>query len=252
MREPDHPVDPDVPETDVPETGVPETDALGRWRARTGGLLTAIAIGSLPILLLETRFDELPDHDQVLIVLVNLVVLVAFATDYLVGLILASDRRSFVRHEWLELLLVISQALVFVPSLTAFGILRAARALRVVRVVGAISRVLVVSGLASRDGRRILRGNAFAFAVALAAITWLSGAVAFTLAEDVGVDGRYSSFFDALWWSLATITTVGYGDIAPVTTAGRIVGAFTMIVGISVFAIVTARIASFLGADDDE
>lgn len=54
------------------------------------------------------------------------------------------------------------------------------------------------------------------------------------------------SFFDAAWWSASTITTVGYGDLAPVTAAGRLVGVFTMVVGISAFAVVTAKIAEFL------
>lgn len=57
---------------------------------------------------------------------------------------------------------------------------------------------------------------------------------------------RLNSFFDALWWSTATITTVGYGDVYPITTAGRLVGGFTMVVGISTFAVVTAKVAEFL------
>ena len=79
-----------------------------------------------------------------------------------------------------------------------------------------------------------------------------TSAAAFTVAEDVGVNGRIHSFFDALWWSLSTITTVGYGDIYPVTTAGRIIGGFTMIVGISTFALVTAKIAQFLVRSDGD
>ena len=74
----------------------------------------------------------------------------------------------------------------------------------------------------------------------MAGVTWLASAAAFTVAEDVGIHPRVHSFFDALWWSLSTITTVGYGDIYPVTTAGRVIGGFTMIVGISAFAVVTA------------
>lgn len=82
--------------------------------------------------------------------------------------------------------------------------------------------------------------------MSVAGMTWLSSAVAFTLVEDVGESGRIASFFDALWWSSATITTVGYGDVYPVTGAGRLVGALTMVVGISTFAIVTAKVAAFL------
>ena len=70
--------------------------------------------------------------------------------------------------------------------------------------------------------------------------------MAFCLAEDVGEHGRVHSFFDALWWSTATITTVGYGDLFPITAAGRIVGGITMFVGISTFAIVTAKVAEIL------
>ena len=82
--------------------------------------------------------------------------------------------------------------------------------------------------------------------IALTSSTWITSAVAFTLAEDVGRHGRVASFGDALWWSLATVTTVGYGDIAPVTLIGRIVGGITMVVGISTFALVTAKLAEFL------
>ncbi|HVF76638.1 MAG TPA: potassium channel family protein [Acidimicrobiales bacterium] len=87
----------------------------------------------------------------------------------------------------------------------------------------------------------------------MAGLTWLTSAVGFTLAEDVGADGRVHSFFDALWWSSTTITTVGYGDVYPVTAAGRVIGAVTMVVGISTFAVVTAKVAEFLmrtGATD--
>ena len=79
--------------------------------------------------------------------------------------------------------------------------------------------------------------------------TWFSAAAAFTVAEDVGVNGRIEGFGDALWWSAATITTVGYGDIAPVTFTGRAIALVTMVVGISTFAVVTARVASFLVDD---
>ena len=98
----------------------------------------------------------------------------------------------------------------------------------------------------------MLRRHAAAFALGLSGFTWITSAVLFTIVEDVGPHGRISSFFDALWWSLATITTVGYGDVFPITAAGRIVGGFTMVVGISTFAIITAKVAEFLVRGDIE
>jgi voltage-gated potassium channel len=58
---------------------------------------------------------------------------------------------------------------------------------------------------------------------------------------------------DALWWAYTTITTVGYGDRYPVTTAGRLVGAVLMTVGVGLFATLAGFIGShFLQPRDDE
>ncbi len=81
-------------------------------------------------------------------------------------------------------------------------------------------------------------------------MTWVSSAAAFTIAEDVGEGQRVHSFFDALWWAGATITTVGYGDIFPTTAVGRLIAGVTMVVGITTFGILTATLAAFLMRDD--
>jgi voltage-gated potassium channel len=88
-------------------------------------------------------------------------------------------------------------------------------------------------------------------AISVSGLVWITSAVAFTLVEDVGTGRRVESFGDALWWSATTISTVGYGDIYPVTVVGRLVAVLTMIVGVSTFGVVTARIASALIRDDD-
>ncbi len=107
-------------------------------------------------------------------------------------------------------------------------------------------RLVAIGGATRAEGRARLRRQAGALALGIAGLTWLTSAVGFTLAEDVGAEGRIHSFFDAIWWSSATITTVGYGDIAPVTVGGRLIGIVTMIVGISTFAVVTAKVAEWL------
>ena len=49
----------------------------------------------------------------------------------------------------------------------------------------------------------------------------------------------------ALWWALATVTTVGYGDVTPVTAAGRGIGVLLMFVGIGVFGLFAANVAAY-------
>jgi voltage-gated potassium channel len=66
-----------------------------------------------------------------------------------------------------------------------------------------------------------------------------------------GGEGPIQSFGDSLWWAMATITTVGYGDVYPKTPAGRGVAVVLMLLGISLFSILTARIASFFVAPEE-
>ena len=55
---------------------------------------------------------------------------------------------------------------------------------------------------------------------------------------------KFSSIFDAMWWSLITITTVGYGDMVPVTTGGRIFAGLITLIGIALIAVPTGLFSS--------
>jgi voltage-gated potassium channel len=56
--------------------------------------------------------------------------------------------------------------------------------------------------------------------------------------------GEYSDIWVGMWWALQTVTTVGYGDVAPKNPSGRIIAAFVMLQGIAFLAITTAAITS--------
>jgi voltage-gated potassium channel len=78
-------------------------------------------------------------------------------------------------------------------------------------------------------------------AVAVAVV--LGGGTALWMLESGHPSGSLRSWGDAVWWALSTMTTVGYGDYVPVTTAGRLVAAFVMVVGVAIIGAVAAVVA---------
>ena len=72
------------------------------------------------------------------------------------------------------------------------------------------------------------------------ASTWILGAIIISIIEP----GEFSSFANSLWWTIVTMTTVGYGDMAPLTGSGRFLAVIIMFVGISLIAVVTGTISS--------
>jgi voltage-gated potassium channel len=225
-------------------------ERLAAWRAKTSGALFVLAVGSVPILLLDFKLDELPLGDRRFVLVVNIFVLVAFLVDYLVGLSLAKSKRQFVTNEKLSGLIVLASAVALVPTVAWLGSLKLLRLAPVLRALVVLLRLAAAGGVAAREARQTAKKRALRTGLLATFLVWISAASSFTIAEDVGINGRYESFFDALWWAATTITTVGYGDIVPVTTVGRMVGVFCMTLGIAMFGLLTARLAALLVSDD--
>jgi voltage-gated potassium channel len=213
------------------------------WRRWTDVPLIALALGSLPILILEFVQDRLSDKDRTFITIINIMVFLAFAIDYVIELILTGDRKRYLKTEWTSLLIAVSQGLALLPALGILGITRVVRGIRPVLFLW---RLFAVGAAEAKELRKTLKTHAVSSAFSVAALVWISSAVAFTIVEDVGEGQRVNSFGDALWWSATTISTVGYGDIYPVTPVGRTIAVFTTIVGVSTFGVVTAKLASVL------
>jgi voltage-gated potassium channel len=146
-----------------------------------------------------------------------------FVVDYGIRVALATRRLHFVVRHPLDLLVV------------AAPFLRFLRLLRLVAAVQTLGRVL-------RDDFRGRVGSYLVVSVSLLAFVAALGVFE---AERDAPEASITSFGDALWWVLTTITTVGYGDLYPVTTEGRLVAAGLMLAGIAVLGTVTAAIATW-------
>jgi voltage-gated potassium channel len=78
----------------------------------------------------------------------------------------------------------------------------------------------------------------------------VAGAVAAYYAEHP-VNPEFATFGDSLWWAIVTLTTVGYGDIVPETTTGRIAAVMIMLTGVAVLGLLAGSLASFFRLQPD-
>jgi voltage-gated potassium channel len=164
------------------------------------------------------------------------VVWLAFALEYAALLYLAPDRREMAKTHKLDLVIVV------LPFLRPLAFLRLLRLTTAASGIGRALRTLRRIG-----GRPGLKPY---FAITLASI--LIGA-AMTLAFEYDQPGStIDSYTDALWWAFVTCTTVGYGDLAPVTGGGRIIATALMLIGIAGLGLLTASIAAAFVDDDDD
>jgi voltage-gated potassium channel len=91
--------------------------------------------------------------------------------------------------------------------------------------------------------RRSFFSAAYIFALALL----LSASLAY-FAENEAQPENFSSIPEAMWWSIITLTTVGYGDVSPVTAMGKVVGAVTALLGVCSVALLTGIVANAFSA----
>mmetsp|Transcript_34969 Transcript_34969/g.103886 ORF Transcript_34969/g.103886 Transcript_34969/m.103886 type:complete len:298 (+) Transcript_34969:3-896(+) len=142
-----------------------------------------------------------------------------------------------------------------VPSSMAVGLsgnvwraLRAARRFRIFQAVRVLKATEVL-GLLVGEHRSLSVGllvSFFSFSV------WIGGAILVLAFELDNPSASIHSAADALWWSASTMTTVGYGDVAPVTPGGRVVAMILMLGGISVFGAMSGLITGFVFNKQEE
>ncbi len=170
---------------------------------------------------------------------------VTFLTAFAVQLVLVEDRKAWLGTHWFDVLVVI---------VVAFPLLRVLRFYRYLPLVNhaRLLRVAFILGEALRAHLRTYgRGNVHNILVTAVVVVFV-GSLLVDFAEDGSQEANIKTLGDAIWWAMTTVTTVGYGDKYPTTTAGRVVAAGLMVLGIGLFGVMTASISSVFVAQNQE
>ncbi|MBI4201716.1 MAG: potassium channel family protein [Chloroflexi bacterium] len=186
--------------------------------------LLILAFCMIPLLLGPLLWD-LSERENEIIRALDYFIWALFAIDLVIKLAIAPQRFQYLRGHWIDVLIV---------AIPFF------RPLRLIR--------LLTFGTRAVFGFRRLVHVDFLLVYGLGLV--MMSATIMPALEAGHVGANIQSFPDALWWSVVTMATVGYGDMFPVTLAGRAVAFVVMLAGIAFYSGVTANLASFLTKGD--
>lgn len=157
----------------------------------------------------------------------DLFIWIVFVIDYLIRLYLAKKKWKFIKRNPLDLIAIIPLDQIF----------RGARLVRLIRVIRLLAIIWKKDSIFDNVIKKFHIDKVFVSVITLLFVAAISIKL---------VEPGFDSYGDALWWTVVTTTTVGYGDLYPVTTTGRIIAGVLMFTGIGLIGAFTGAVASIL------
>lgn len=172
-----------------------------------------------------------------LVLIAEWLVTIVFTVEYVLRLWTSRDRMrwAFSFYGIIDLLAILPTYLsIFWPGLQALAVLRAVRLMRIFRILGLFNYVreakLLLLSLAASRHRIIV------FMLAVLALVTVFGTIMYIVEPK---EAGFTSIPRSIYWAIVTLTTVGYGDIAPVTPLGQVIASGIMLLGYAIIAIPT-------------
>jgi len=212
----------------------PNQTKLGTYFQSLIQVLIVLSVASFTI---ETLPDLDPDFRRILAIF-EIGVIAVFTCEYLLRLYVADNKLRFVFSFFgiIDLLVILPfylQVGFDMRSLRIFWLFRLFRLMKLVRCADATRRIV--------DTFTMVRFDLLVFGIGAILVLYLA-AVGIYFFEHEAQPEAFASIIHAFWWAISTLTTVGYGDVYPITMGGRIFTFFILMIGLGVFAVPTGLI----------
>jgi len=213
-----------------------EDERLGR---PVGFAIQALIISSVLTISLET-LPNMPAWALRAFGIEELIVVAIFLAEYLARIYAAENRLRYVFSFW-----GIIDFIAIAPSLFATGFdARHARALRLLRLVRLLKLARYGGAMDRLEAAfRMIRPELGVFLMIASIVLYLCAAGIYVFEHEAQPD-KFQSIPHSLWWAVATLTTVGYGDVVPITGIGRVVAGGIAVLGIGTFAVPAGILAA--------
>ncbi|MFL0198451.1 ion transporter [Clostridium sp. WILCCON 0269] len=195
--------------------------------------LLSLAAVSLAFLDLSNEIKiNLPPYNYI-----NNCILIIFTIDYFIRFIIAKDKKNFFIKNIFDLIAIIPFSSFFRATrlFKIADLVKLEKFFRLIRLLTFLKKI-------SRNIKNFLYTNGLIYLIYANILTITIGAFSIYIFEK-GITVK--SLSDSFWWSFVTATTVGYGDISPSTTPGRITAAVIMIMGIGLISLLTGTISTY-------
>lgn len=214
---------------------------------RTFDIAIIVAIALSLIILYVESIPTLPPLLKLILTCLEGTLTVVFTVEYIVRLYCAPDRRAYALSLWgiIDLVATIPPYLAIVlPGARYMLMLRSIRFLRIFRIFRAFAFINEGELLLRAVGRSLHKITVYFLFVLI--LTCCLGTLMFII-EGSQPDSAFTDIGTSIYWAITTLSTVGYGDITPVTYLGRLLSGFIMLLGYTIIAIPTGIVsASFI------
>ena len=216
----------------------------GRW---FDTVIFVLIVVSLITFSIET-LPNLPPAASAVLYWIEFATVLLFTGEYLLRLAVAESRWRFVRSFFGVIDLV-----AILPFYLAAGVdLRAVRTFRLLRLIRLLKLARYNDAIHRMHRAAVIVREELVLFISVALILVFLSAVGIYYFESGSQPEHFTSVFHSLWWAIVTLTTVGYGDVFPITTGGRVFTFFVLFLGLGIVAVPTGLLASALSKAREE